>query len=60
MRGEGVVEVKSMCGAAAHGRHRENEVWGGTEAWAEDAEPPSGEAELCDVDCIIGDVVNLE
>ena len=49
-----------MCGAAAHGRHRENEVWGGTEAWAEDAEPPSGEAELCDVDCIIGDVVNLE
>jgi hypothetical protein len=60
VRDEGVVEVKPMCGAAAYGRHRENEVWCGTEAWAKDAEPSSGKSELCDVNCIIGDVVSLE
>ncbi len=60
VRDEGIVEVKPSCCMAAHGRHCQNEIRCGTEAWAKDAKPSPGKSKLCDVNGIIGDVVSLE
>ena len=57
---EGLVEAEAESGSAAHGRHREDEVRSGAEAGAEDAESPPGEAQLCNVDGVVGDVGRLE
>ena len=57
---EGLVEAEAESGPAAHGRHREDEVRSGAEAGAEDAQSPPGEAQLCNVDGVVGDVGRLE
>ncbi len=54
------MEAEARGRPAADRCHREDEVRRGAEAGGEDAEPSSGEAQLCDVDGVVRYFVCLQ